>query len=303
MADMQAQVMGKGYTPTQDQNVDPINSAQSQLSNLQQQASAWMLEQRKQAQLMYPNDPAQQNMAIQGLDAMNPYNDQIKTQKQMVKELTMRSQGLNPDGSPIAKEFETILDKDGNLPDKYKYVAQQLDPNTLEGYSMLKAIAQAQGPSKYAEAANKQSEMGRQDTIDAAARQSDAAAVKARSDLAMRGGASAGSRERLMMNAGDNLMASKQGAYRTQGGQLLDIMKEDEKMKRDALTQFGDAEGKIAIQNTGVKNMESQYNLGTMLKEAESKRMYNQDNYKTAMDKWGANKQAEATRGGGGGGK
>lgn len=168
MADMQAQVMGKGYTPTQDQNVDPINSAQTQLSALQQQASAWMLEQRKQAQLMYPNDPAQQNMAIQGLDAMNPYNDQIKTQKEMLKNVTMRAQGLNPDGSPIAKEFETILDKDGNLPDKYKYTAAQLDPNTLEGYSMLKAIAQAEGPSKYAEAANKQAEMGRQDTIDAA---------------------------------------------------------------------------------------------------------------------------------------
>jgi hypothetical protein len=98
-------------------------------------------------------------------------------------------------------------------------------------------------------------------------------------------------------------MASKQGAYRTQGGQLLDIMKEDEKMKRDALTQFGDAEGKIAVQNTGVKNQESQYNLGTLLKEAESKRLYGQENYKTQMDKWAANKQAEATRGGGGGGK
>jgi hypothetical protein len=186
MADMQAQVMGKGYTPTQDQNVDPINSAQAQLSALHQQSSQWMQEQNAKIMQQYPNDLYQQQQARQELQNYNPFAAQIKSQTQMVKDVTMRAQGLNPDGSPIAKEFETILDKDGNLPDKYKYNAQQLDPNTLEGYSMLKTIAQAQGPSKYAEAANKQSEMGRQDTIDAATRQSEGAAAKARSDLAMR---------------------------------------------------------------------------------------------------------------------
>jgi hypothetical protein len=305
--DVQTQVQGKGYSPNQaEQSMSQADMANNQLAALYQKQADWIAE--KQGAFLQQNPNMSQDQVgqyMQNLSAYNPFTQQIKTQETRVKDLTMREQGLNPDGSPIAKEFKTILDANGNLPDKYKYNPELLDPSKLEGYSMLKNLATEAGPSKYAQTANLQSELGRQDQIDAATRQSEAAATKARSDLAMRGGASAGSRERLGMNAQDNLMASKQGAYRAQGGQLLDIMKQDELMKRDALREFGTAEGKIAFQNNALTNSAGQYNLGTVLKEEDSRRGYETDTYKAALDKWAANKQAEATRnsGGGGGGK
>lgn len=283
--------------------VDPVEQGQQKLAQLFEQQQKYLENARIEAQKIYPNDQNQQMQYLSQLQYNNPFTAQIKYQEKEVKNLDMQKKGLNPDGSPIAPEFKTILDAEGNLPEKYKLISQLLDPNTLEGYNMLKQIATETGPSKYAQTANKQAELSRQDTIDAAQRAAGAGVATARSNLAMRGGASAGARERLEGDAQMGLMGAKQGAYRQTGNQLLDIMKDDETRKRQALTQFGEAEGKIALGNNALTNQDRQFNLNNILKEEDMRRNYNQDTYKQKLDQWGAIKQAEATRNSGGGGK
>lgn len=284
------------------QGMSQYTMASNELQSLLNKKAEYLKSEQMRAMEMFKNNPSGMEQYMQTLSQNNPYDQMISVQQQRVKELGMREQGFNPDGSPIAKEFQTILDKDGNLPDKYKLNPELLDPNTLEGYSMIKKLATEEGPSKFAQTANLQATLGRQDAIDAASRQSAASAQQARGQLMSRGGASAGARERLMSGANDNLMSAKQGAYRNTGNQLLDIMKQDETMKRQALSQFGEAEGKIASGNLALKNDAQKGNLGTMLREEDMRRSYNTDTYKAALDKWAANRQAEATRNSGGGG-
>lgn len=287
-----------------------LKSAQDLINSLSQKEAEWQtktLEGMTKEIVGYKFNPytMKADIPVYNTDKAlegSPYRNQIAEQQKLISDLNLQASGRNADGSPIAPDFQSILNDDGTLPELYQLHPELLDPNTLQGYSMLREIATQQGPSKWADAANQQTEFNRQNTIDSAVRQSGAAAAQARSELGARGGSSAGMRERLAMNAGDNLMASKQGAYRTQSGQLLDVMKQDEQMKRDALTKFGEAEGKIALNNNALSNKANEYNLNNILKEEDLRRSYTMDNYKAALDKWGAIKQAEATRGGGGGG-
>lgn len=218
----------------------------------------------------------------------------------------LKARGLNPDGSPIAPEYQSLADpKTGQLKSQYQLQMQTLDPSKLEGYNMIKALATAQGPSQYAQAANKQAAFNRENMMDAAGQQSVSSMNQALGSLAMRGGVSSGSRERMAMQGQRDLLNSRQGAYRQEAGSLMDIMLQDEKMKRDAQTQFATAEGNIAQGNLGIQNKQAEYNLGTLLKDQATAQDFKMDKYKTDSDRWAAGKQAEATRAAGnsGGGK
>jgi hypothetical protein len=229
--------------------------------------------------------------------------DERARQKELQRVADLKAQGLNADGSPIKKDFESLLDPvTGKLKDGYNLDLKTLDPSTLEGYNMLKTLATQEGPSKYAQDANSLAGMKKQDTINAAATQSASAQAQGFSDLAMRGGASAGSRERLAQAGGMGLMDAKQSAYRQNTSDLLNISKTDEEMKRQALGTFATAEGNIANSNLGIQNKELQYNLDNQFKEKDLARSQDFEAYKAALDKWSANKQADAARSSGGSG-
>lgn len=215
----------------------------------------------------------------------------------------LAAQGLNPDGSPIKPGYAGYTDENGNLQDKYRIHLNTLDPNTLEGYNLLKQLATEKGPSQYAQIANQQAARSRQDAIDAGAAQAASGLSFAQNNMAMRGGISSGARERTAMQGARDLLSTRQDAYRQEGNSLLDIMKQDEAMKRDALARFGTAEGQLALSNLGIQNQEAQYNMGTLLRDKDMQNSWNMDTYKAALDKWGAQQQAAATRNSGGGGK
>ncbi len=230
--------------------------------------------------------------------------EQLAAEKEAKRIADLKAQGLNPDGSPIGPEYRSMVGDDGKLKKEYQLTLSRLDPSTLQGYNMIKELATATGPSKWAETANQQAALNLQDTIDAATQQGAAAQIAARNQLGMRGGYSSGARERLAMQGQRDLLGSRQSAYRQRSGNLLDIMKRDEEMKRNALNTFAQAEGNIASTNLNIGNEETKYNLGSVLKDFEGRNAWDMDKYKEALDKWSANKQAEATaRSGGGGGK
>lgn len=231
-------------------------------------------------------------------------NAQAELEEKKAIEADFAKRGLYPDGSPIAPEFQSMIDPaTGKLRPEFQTDLQELDPNTLEGYNMIKKIAQQQGPSDWAQTANKQAEMRQQDTIEAAMRQAASSNAAAVGGLAMRGGAGSGQRERLAMSNQRNLLGERQSAYRTTSGSLLDIMKSDEEMKRQAMSQFAEGEGKIQMGNLGIRNQEAQINQGNVLKDWDLKNAWAQDRYKAELDKYAAERQAEATAKSGGGGK
>jgi hypothetical protein len=219
--------------------------------------------------------------------------------------LNLEKQGQNPDGSPMRPDFNTTLDADGNLQDKYKAQFQTLDPNSLQGYNLIKNMATQAGPTQYAQEQQKQANFLAQNQGDAAARQAASAQAQARSGLAMRGGASAGARERLALGGQRDLLGAKQGVARDLTGNMLNIGAQDAQTKQGMLNQFANAETGIAQGNLGIQNQQTQYNLGNLLSGTNMQNQFNMDAYKTENDKWAAGQQAAATRnsGGGGGGK
>ncbi len=230
----------------------------------------------------------------------------LKAQMEMdrLKREDLAKQGLNPDGSPIRPEFESLIDENGNLKsDNYKLKLDTLDPNSLQGYNMIKALATQKGPTESAKYMLDQNKMNQQNAIDQASQQQAGSQAAARSALAMRGGMSSGARERLAMGGARDLLNAKQGAVRSGNQGILDILKSDEDAKRQAMYSYAQGEGQIAGKNLDIGNQAKQYNLGTVLKEKDLGRQQTMDTYKAELDKWAAGRQADATRASGGGGK
>lgn len=205
--------------------------------------------------------------------------------------------GLNPDGSPKAKAFESLLDPTTGLM-KGPYQVSQIDPTKFDSYNMIKALATGKGLTESGELQKQQIEQMGVQGKEAAARQAAAAAAGARSSLAMRGGAGAGARERMASGGAQNLMEATQGQNRATQGQLLQNMMSDQGRRDQALQGFAGMEQGLAGKNIGLQ----QYNIEQALKEVGSKRGYEQEQYKEQLDKWASEKQAEATRASSGGG-
>lgn len=210
--------------------------------------------------------------------------------------------GINPDGSPMRPDQDTTLDANGNLQDKYKAKFDQLDPNSLQGYNLIKNMATQAGPTQYAQEQQKQAQFLAQNQGDAAARQSASSQAQARSGLAMRGGASTGARERLALGGQRDLLGAKQGVNRDLTGNMLNIGAQDANLKQAMLGQFANAETGMAQGNLGIRNKQTEYNMGNLLSGVQNKNQFSMDAYKAELDKWGAGQQAAATRSSGGGG-
>lgn len=130
-----------------------------------------------------------------------------------------------------------------------------------EGFDLLKKLATGIGPTDQGKYSLQQNLLNRQNQIDASTRQGAGALATARSSLAARGGVGAGARERLAQTGAENTLLAKQGAYRDAGSNMLDILKGDQARRDQALQGF-----------TGLQL----------------------DRYKADLDRWGANRQANA---------
>jgi len=230
--------------------------------------------------------------------AQTAASEAAKAQAENERIKQMDAMGLNPDGSPKAKSFESLLDPTTGML-KGQYQIGQIDPTKFDSYNMIKNLATGTGLTQSGEL-NKQAieQMGLLGK-ESAARNAASAATAARSGLAMRGGAGAGSRERLALGAQQGLMEGSQAQNRATQGQLLQNLQGDQARRDEALKGFAGMEQGIAGENIGLQK----YNIGQALQEVGNKRSYEQEQYKEALDKWSSAKQAEATRASGGGGK
>lgn len=198
--------------------------------------------------------------------------------------------GVNPDGSPVAPEFQSMIDPEtGRLKG-----GLQMSLEGVPGYEDFTEFATGTGPSRFAQAA--QEELGLKAAMerDRATREAQQAYGMARGNMAMRGGITTGSSERLARNAMTDAM---EGRQRVRGGEmsgLASILTQDAGARQGALRDL-----------VGMGADVEQFNVGAALDEIGGERSSAWKTYEEKGKAWAAKKKAEAMRhsnqGGGGG--
>lgn len=227
---------------------------------------------------------------------------------QQINDLQMASKGLNPDGSPKAPDWHSLIDPTtGQLQSQYQMNLQGLDPTQWQGYQQLKQESlRAPGQqSQWAQLQGQKQTMEEQQARDAAAKQALTANAQAGAGLAMRGGYGSGARSLLALNSQRDLLNAGQNVG-AQGAQArLGIASTDEQNRLAGLQNLAASEADIGKYNKTFQGQQSQFNLNNLLNDIQGRRMQEMGQYSEQMKKWAAGKQADATMAssGGGGGK
>lgn len=215
----------------------------------------------------------------------------------------LKAQGLNPDGSPIRQAWDSLIDEStGKLKAGYTMDISGLDPSKWEGYQKYKSEALRTGPSAWAKLQQQQNAAATLANKEAAARQALSGMNQGLSNLAMRGGMSAGARGLASRAAGRDLLMARQQAARAGDTANLQTMTTDEANRINQLASLSSSEQNIGQFNKTLEGKQAEFNIGNLLKENEGKRAYNDMTYQEQMKKWAADKQAQATAASGGGG-
>lgn len=216
----------------------------------------------------------------------------------------LRTQGLNPDGSPIATSWNPLTDSTGQLQDLYRLNIKGLDPTQMEGYSKYKQEALRTGPSAWANMQTQQQNNQAQIDKASAAQQAMSGNSQAMSGLAMRGGLSGGARTSLARSSQRDLLGARQKIAQQQGINRLALQSTDEQNRIQQLGQLAGTEQQMGQYNKTLEATQADKNIQNLLGEVQGKRAFEQNKYNEQMRAWAANKQADATaHSGGGGGK
>lgn len=238
-----------------------------------------------------------------GSEEYNKYvQDQNAAALEKERVAQMNAQGLNADGSPIRKNFDTIANPDGTLKDAYVMNISGLDPSTWAGYSKYQQEALRSGPSAWATLQNQQQDLTTLGNKESAARQAQSGMNAGISNLASRGGVSNSARGLATRNASRDMLMARQQAARAGDVNKLNIATTDEGNRVGQLANLTNMENTIGQFNTTLQGKQKEYNINNMLRENEGKRAYNDLTYTEQMKKWSAAKQADATANSGGGG-
>ncbi len=214
------------------------------------------------------------------------------------------AQGLNPDGSPKRPEYQTLLDpKSGLMQDQFQLKGAQIDPNSLEGFNLLKKDATRTGLGSWAQMMLQKGAADKALAVDESAQAGASAAATGRAALAMKGGLSAGASTSLAKQQMRDQILARQRIMGQSDANRFNILSQDENQRADLLTKFTGFEGDLSKFNKGNELKTGEYNIGNALTEKRTKDANETEVYKEQLKQWGANKQAEATRNSGGGGK
>lgn len=217
----------------------------------------------------------------------------------------LRAQGLNPDGSPIRPEYQSLLDPTtGLMKDQYQLKVEALDPTKWEGYQKYKTQALSDGPSTWAQMMLQKQGLEEAQRKSGAAAQAMSGMASARSALGMRGGLSRGARERIALQGSRNLLAGRQNVAREGSLERFGINTQDQQNRLGMLSNLMGSETDLGKYNKTLEGKQSEFNILRALEEKRAKDTQDLTVYQEQMKKWAAGKQADATaQSGGGGGK
>lgn len=224
--------------------------------------------------------------------------------------------GYNPGESMLSvadryrPDYGTVRGADGQLQDQYKLKAGADVTANQGAVDAIRAKGMQQGPSAWAQMAGQQNDQSMMNQLNANSQSAATSAAQGMNSLAMRGGATSGSRERLLQSgANASMMANQQARNDANMGQYK-IGMQDEQNKNTALGQaagYDFQNAGLGMQNRDYQTGIQQKNIATGLEDQQGLNNYNMDTYKTRMAALGAertaNGQAQAARAGGGGKK
>lgn len=216
--------------------------------------------------------------------------------------------------------WQSLMDPQGNLKGQYQLgapeeLAGQLDER-LSGINLntqaleaLRGRGLSQGPSSWANYMLQKQGIEEQKSLDDANATSAAGAQTAWQQLAMRGGASGGERERIALASGRSLAEDRQKALREGSISRMGILGQDESTKLDILKSLPGMEtqalqpalekARMFSQAKGSdianKMSQQQFNLSNLIAERDKQKQFEQEQWKQKMAGWGAEQTARAT--------
>lgn len=271
------------------------------------------------------------NLGTTGSSAyFNKANDKEKLAQAQAKSDLAQIKRLKAeaDAQPKLQAFKSALNPDGILGKKYQIGAQTIDtPDLLNikgltpdqtALNALQRRALGQDTS-WLDMQNEKLKLDELNQRDRAAQQALGSAAAAESALAMRGGISGGSRERLAQNMARNVNAAQQGIGRDISGKRLDLALADDQTRTQLLSQIPDMNlrqkgfeadlNKFNIGtgldvnkfNAGQTAAAEQFNKGQALNQVQQLNDFNKYKYGQQMAGYAAGKTGDAIAAGGGG--
>jgi hypothetical protein len=211
---------------------------------------------------------------------------------------------MNPDGSPVAPEFNSIADDMGKLNPAFAYNAQTLNPNSLAGFQKYKTESMRDGPSQWANTQGQIIDAQKQQGLDKNATNAQTQLQSLLSNIGSKGN-HGGSAAMMGADLGKANMFANQGTFQNANMNKLNVASQDETNRVNQLGAFSDAEAKLGQYNTGIQNDASKLNIQNQLSELGAGRDFNKYIYGEDMKKWAADRTAlamENAAGKGGGG-
>lgn len=191
-------------------------------------------------------------------------------------------------GMPTAPDFRSLLDEQGNLPDNFMVHAPGTSPAEEE---LRRRSMTSPGDSPWARYQLAQSKMDEARGLGDAGGQVSADMAQARSNLAMRGGATSGARERIAEQGMRDRLLATQGVRGNAAAERMNIRGQDAQNSNQLLQALNSTE-----QARDQSNLQAQeFNTGNQYNEKRAEDLYLTNQYNQAMKAWGANRQADAT--------
>lgn len=173
---------------------------------------------------------------------------------------------------------DTVLMRDasGNLDPRFM---QTMSPE----YQKLQAMGMAEGDTEAAALAREQQGLMHQSSMDSLQQQGASALGGSMRNLAMRGGAGLGSRERMNRDVSRSMMAGNQGINKENRLANLAISQQDQEMKNQLMGQTGMVGQQI-----------QEGNINRLATDVQNQNMAMQNMYSEDMSAYGAQKSADA---------
>jgi hypothetical protein len=194
-------------------------------------------------------------------------------------------------GAPQRPGFDSMLGADGLIDSRYQIgnFAEDLMSNN-QGFNKFQDEALRDGPSKYAQLMLDQQDLNRKGALDDVGAQFQSGLQSQMDALASQGGMMSGAGERMGANSIRDMLAARQGVRRDTDQNRLSIQGQDEQNRLGQLQALTGLEQQR--NQTGLQARE--FDLRNSLNERDSKRQDGMDAWKTQMETWASNRQADA---------
>jgi hypothetical protein len=217
------------------------------------------------------------------------------TRKELQDLQNQRNKWLNDQAlkaaMPDRPEFDSMLGKGGMIDSRYQIgdFAQGLLDNN-QGFAKFQQEALRDGPSAYAQMLLEQEDLNRKGALDDIGAQYQMGLQNQMDALASQGGLMSGAGERMGASSIRDMLAARQGARRDFNQNRLGIQSQDE------LNRINQLQGLTGLeQNRNQTALQArEFDLRNSMNERDAARQDGMDAWKTQMETWASNRQADA---------